>query len=281
MRDVKQAEEQVFRTLQNTGYNEVSLLSLSSTDCPGIEGLFETLLKKLKPKHISVSLPSIRIDSFSQKFAEFVTKVRKTGFTIAPESGSPELREKLGKNITDEEIFNSLSWMNNQGVRKAKLYFMYGFDFETEEDLLKTNDLLRKMKNRFHGMDFNVTLSPYVPKPHTPLENSVFAGGGTVDEIIGRMAEKENILTRGLKVNFKRHSIKAALVESTLARGSENAGKLLYAAWALGARFDCWNDRFSFDIWLAAQQKSGVSIEDEISKKYSPEEKYPWSFVTY
>jgi len=261
-------------SLRSTGYDEISLTSLSSTDYPEIEGLIAEFLARYEKNYTSVSLPSLRPDKFSLELAFQVQKVRKTGLTFAPEAGSERLRRLIGKEISDEDFISTISQAYNAGWRLVKLYFMIGLPGEEEEDIEAIIKLVKELKRRHKDLNFNITIAPYVPKPHTPFQWLPM-------EKLTELRRKKDYLSRRLPAQIKGHNVEASFLEAAFSRGDRRLGVVLERAWEMGCKFDQWREHFRFDIWEGAFSQCAVDPDFYIYRKRDFKEILPWSHLIY
>jgi len=272
------------KQLESTGHEELSLLSLSTSDYSQFEPLVTELQEYCAGKDISLSLPSLRLDSFSFKVLNEIQKTRKSGLTFAPEAGTQRLRDRINKNITEDDIFNSVEQAIRLGWKKIKLYFMIGLPGETEEDLDGIVDIARRivdinyMVNGRAGGRFsvNVSVSNFVPKPHTPFE---WEPQDTYDDFI----EKHNYLRERLKklknVSFAYHDSPVSVIEAVIARGDRRVGALIYDAWQNGCKFDGWSEYFDMEKWEKAFVSSGVDKAFYAERRRNYNEILPWDII--
>ena len=250
--------ELVEATLRNTGYDEISLLSLSTGDYGCIAPLLKELMVRYAEQRIAVSLPSLRVGSLTQELVDEVKKVRKTGFTLAPEAGSERLRLVINKGITEEALLQSAAEVYRAGWRLIKLYFMIGLPTETVEDVLGIAVLARKVKQQGklsgHGGEVNVAVSSFVPKPHTPFQ---WEPQISYEEILTKQEFLRTELKKR-KLNFKWQDAPQSVMEGVFARGDRRLGKVLIEAHRLGCRFDGWGEHFSFSRWQEAFRVCGI-----------------------
>lgn len=263
IRSVKRIMEIAEESVKNTGYEEISLLSLSSGDYPHIEELAGKLEEKFKPLGVKISLPSLRVGTFEERNG--MDTLRRAGLTFAPEAGSERLRNTLNKKITNAEIIEKSRRALNSGWRKVKLYFMVGLPGETREDIDAIVELAGKIKN------VNLSISPFIPKPHSDFEREGM-------EEMGAMKEKQRYLSsrRNIKINF--HNPETARIEAILARGDNRAGKVILRAWEKGLRLQAWTENFNYSLWDQAFLETGVDPEVYLKKK-EKEEVLPWGFI--
>ncbi len=267
------------RCLQNTGYEDVSLLSLSTGDYTGISPLINTLMHRFSSRHISVSLPSFRAGTLGPALMQTIKKVRKTGFTIAPEAGSQRLRDVINKNITNDEIVATVQDAFSAGWRVIKLYFMVGLPTETQADIQGIVDLvkiLRKIKgpNGRYGK-LNVSVATFIPKPHTPFQ---WATQLPLEESRDRI-EWLRARLRLPGVTFKWQNPEVSFLEGLWARGDRRLSRLLVRAYENGCRFDGWSDRFNFDAWQVSIAESQVDIDFYTRRPRDLQEPLPWDHI--
>lgn len=250
--------ELVEETLRNTGYDEISLLSLSTGDYGCIAPLLQTLMNRYAEERIAVSFPSLRVGTLTKELVEEIRKVRKTGFTLAPEAGTDRLRQAINKGITEEDLLANSFAAYSAGWRAIKLYFMIGLPGETMEDVLGIAELARKVKlegrRAGQGGDVNVSVGTFVPKPHTPFQWEPQIG-------TGETRDKQHFLRLELKkrkLNFKWQDAPLSFLEGVFARGDRRLGRVLVKARELGCRFDGWGEHFKFDAWQEAFAATGI-----------------------
>ncbi len=264
-------------SLQNSGYEEVSLLSLSSGDYTCIEPLLQELMAEYVEDRVSVSLPSLRVGSLTPELMEEVKKVRKTGFTLAPEAGSERLRELINKGISAEDLLESTRNAFQLGWRLIKLYFMMGLPTETDADLQALIDLSAQVKKSGKGTggnDVNVAVSTFVPKPHTPFQWEAQIG---IEETL----RKQRLLRDGLrqkKLRFKYHGAESSFLEGVFARGDRRLSAVLERAVQLGCRFDGWWECFDFDKWQQAFVDCDIDPAWYLRQR-EEEEILPWEHI--
>jgi radical SAM family uncharacterized protein/radical SAM-linked protein len=247
----------VEETLRATGYDEISLLSLSTGDYGCITPLLKALMDRYAAERVAVSLPSLRVGSLTPEMAEEIRKVRKTGFTLAPEAGSERLRLVINKGIAEADLLEGARSVYAAGWRLIKLYFMIGLPTETMADLLGIADLAKKVKQQGKGLgggEVNVAVSSFVPKPHTPFQ---WEPQISYEEIL----EKQQFLRRELrtrKLKFKWQDAPLSVMEGVFARGDRRLGRVLVEARRLGCRFDGWGEHFNFAAWQQAFAAVGI-----------------------
>ena len=269
--------------IENTGYDELSLLSLSTSDHSCFEKFAIELVENMKKKNVSLSLPSLRIDNFAFDVLNKIQEYKKTGLTYAPEAGTQRLRDVINKGVTEDDIYKSIRRALELGWKHIKLYFMIGLPTETYEDLDGIVEIAKKIKeinydvNGPKGGRFNLTVSVsnFVPKAHTPFQ---WWQQNTWDEF----AEKHNYLSQRLKikgVTFNYHDNKTSSYEAVFARGDRRVGKALYLAYELGCKLDGWSEHFREDLWENAFADSGVDMEFYTTRKRSQDEIFPWEII--
>ncbi len=272
--------------VKNTGYDEYSLLSLSSNDYKNINGVIKELAVDFNDKKVSVSLPSQRIDGFNLELANLVQSVRKSTMTLAPEAGSQRLRNVIKKNITEEQILNAVLTLYENGWSKLKFYFICGLPTETLEDMdemaqLLSNikyrcKLLKKEKGLNHGLDITCTLSIFVPKPFTPFQWFGQMKLEKVREHICYLKEKTSHI-KGLKINY--HEDATSQIEAVLTRGDKDLCRYVEALYKKGCYLDAWGEYFDKDIWHETAKELKIDLAELAQHNYSTEEELPWEFI--
>lgn len=274
------------KLLQNTGYEEYSLLSLSSNDYSNINAVVRELCTKHSPNGVSISLPSQRADSFNLELANMVQAVRKSTMTFAPEAGSQRLRNVINKNLTQEQIMQAVMTCYKAGWGKVKLYFMLGLPTETFEDLDEMIELLAKIKrtslelkkelNLKHHLDLTCTVSIFVPKPHTPFQWFGQNAPDVLQQKISYLISKVKLL-RGVRLNFS--DIFTSNLEAVFSRGDEKLSPLLEKVFEKGAYLDAWHEHMNKDIWIEAAEETGFDFTNLAGKELSTESDLPWDFI--
>ncbi|ACL70164.1 Radical SAM domain protein [Halothermothrix orenii H 168] len=273
------------KILTSTGYEELSLVSLSTIDYSGIEDLIKTLATRYEDRRISISLPSLRVDRFSVNLAKEVQRVRKSGLTFAPEAGTQRLRDVINKGVKEEDLYEAVTSAFKEGWSTLKLYFMIGLPTETEEDIAGIVKLAKKVlelgkeirrsnKKKMKPIKVQVSVSTFIPKPFTPFQ---WVAMDDKDTII----EKQNYLKKNLRgrgLSFSWNDPDLSILEGIFSRGDRRLASTLEQAWAMGCRFDGWNEHFNMDKWLRAFEKSGVDI-DTYLKKRDINEILPWDHI--
>ncbi|MEG1808594.1 MAG: TIGR03960 family B12-binding radical SAM protein [Oscillospiraceae bacterium] len=270
----------------NTGYEELSLVSLSTSDHPQLEKLLDELLEWTPGAHINLSLPSLRIDNFSDELIEKTSRVRKTGLTFAPEAGTQRLRDVINKNISEEEIFNGCSIAFDAGYTSVKLYFMIGLPYETDDDIVGIAKLAQKIvdlyysqpnKPRGKGVNVSVSCACFVPKPFTPFE---FCAQDTAAEFERKQRLLVNSLT-SKKISLSWHDPSTSFIEAVLARGDRRLGAAILEVYKNGGIFESWDEGFSVSRWENAFSKIGINPSFYANRERDIDEMNPWETLDY
>ena len=272
--------------VENTGYDEYSLLSLSSNDYANINEVIKELAVDFNEKKISVSLPSQRIDGFNLELANLVQSVRKSTMTLAPEAGSQRLRDVIKKNITEEQIMDAVLTLYEHGWSRVKFYFICGLPTETLEDMDEMAELFRKIRYRSrlikkekelkHSLDLTCTLSIFVPKPFTPFQWCGQMDLNKVTEHIHHLMEQVKHI-KGVKVNY--HEKFVSLLEAVLTRGDDSLCAFIEALYKKGCYLDAWGEYFDKNVWFETASELGIDLNELAQKQYSLDEDLPWNFI--
>ena len=275
--------ESLARTLfDSTGYNEMSLTSLSSADYSCLSPLVDGLLTGTQGERVSFSLPSLRIDSFSVDIAERLQQVRKSGLTFAPEAGTQRLRDVINKNVTEDDLLHSVRTAFEQGWKAVKLYFMMGLPTETDEDIVGIAELAQKVVDCYkevkgkRGVKVTVSVSCFVPKAYTPFQ--WFAQVPQEEFERRQRLLKESIRDRA--ISFHYHDARASVLEGALSRGDRRLSAVIETAWRNGAKFDGWTDQFKDEVWKDAFCRCGVAPEFYSRRTRDLEEALPWAHTS-
>ena len=281
-RSRKRLRELARKLVDSTGYNEMSLTSLSSADYSCLGELVDDLFADFKDEKVSFSLPSLRIDSFSIDLAHKMQQVRKSGLTFAPEAGTQRLRDVINKGVTEENLMGAVEAAFKQGWKQVKLYFMMGLPTETDEDIVGIARLAEKVAQKYKevtgkwGVTVTISVSCFVPKPHTPFQ---WYGQVSREEFERRQRLlRASIKERAVKFNY--HEASVSVLEGAIARGDRRISQVIYQAWQDGAKFDGWTDHFKNDVWLAAFEKCGIDLELYNQRTRERSEKLPWEHTT-
>jgi len=264
--------------IASSGHDEVSLVSLSASDHSELGKLVPLLNEELFERRVSISLPSLRADRFGLELADGIGRVRKSGLTFAPEAGSQRLRDVINKNETEDAVIETVDTAFSAGWKRVKLYFMIGLPTETDEDLDAIGDLVRRVREtaRRHrrGAAINVSISPFVPKSHTPFQ---WERQDSVEETRRKEALlRPRLRMKGVKVSLRDPEV--SLVEGVLARGGRELSDVIEDAWRGGARFGGWSETFDGGVWLRALEESGLDAQDYLRER-DPDEALPWDHV--
>lgn len=273
------------RKLQkSSGYEEISLTSLSTSDYTGLTPLTEGLISEMEDKKVNLSLPSLRIDSFSLDLMEKAQKVRKSGLTFAPEAGTQRLRNVINKGVTEEDLLNSSALAFNGGWSGIKLYFMLGLPTETDEDIEGIANLGNKVvdvymgvpkEKRGKGLNVTISTSSFVPKPFTPFQ-------WEAQDTVETLRQKQKFLKSRIKskyISYNWHDPELSFLEAVFARGDRRLGRLLVAAWKKGCRFDSWGEHFKFRQWMEAFEECGIDPHFYANRKRDLSEVLPWDHI--
>ena len=274
---------QAAELLESSGFNEVTLSSLSTSDYRGLKDLTDALIPYCSQNRISMSVPSLRADNFSRELMEKLQTVRKSGLTFAPEAGTQRLRDVINKNLREEEILSTCSRAFSGGWNNVKLYFMLGLPTETDEDVLGIADLVYKVilawkenaANKKRGLRVHVATAYFVPKPHTPFQ---WEKQITPQEYLRRCKLlKDHFYSKSIEYDY--HSPELSRLEAVFARGDRRLGAVIEEAVKNGARLDGWDEYFDYGIWHEAFQKCGVDEDFYTVRGYGEEELLPWDTI--
>lgn len=277
-------EELAQSLVKNTGYEEISLTSLSTSDYTKFHELADTLITNLKPQKVNLSLPSLRIDSISLELLKEVGEVRKSGLTFAPEAGTQRLRDVINKGITEEGILNACDLAFRSGWNKIKLYFMIGLPTEAYEDLQGIVDLSEKIVSIYYnipkaertkGLSVTVSASTFVPKPFTPFQ---WCGQDNIEIIKEKQKYLRNHLTNKV-VKFNWHEPEISVLEAVIAKADRRVGKAILRAYELGCKFDSWGEFFNYDRWIQAFNDVDIDYKYYCERKIDLNEVLPWEHI--
>lgn len=272
---------------ENTGYEEVSLSSLSTSDFSDIENMLVKLSDYTEEEKINLSLPSMRIDRFSKELMEQIQKVRKSGLTFAPEAGTQRLRDVINKNITEEEIFRACKLAFDGGYTSVKLYFMLGLPTETDDDIRGIADLAERIvdfyyenPNRPKGKNIQISIScaTFVPKPFTPFE---FEPQASEEEIKHKQEVLLSSVRSRKRINVSWSKYRVSVLEAVLAKGDRRLCNVIYDAWNSGCKFDSWDEHYRYDLWKRALEKNGLDTDFYACRKREYDELFPWDHLDY
>lgn len=288
-RDVNVLKQYALEMLKNTGHEEISLSSLSSSDYSGLEELVNFLIEECRERTVNISLPSLRIDAFSLDVMSKVQDVKKSSLTFAPEAGSQRMRDVINKGLTEEVILRGAEEAFLGGWNRVKLYFMLGLPGETEEDIYGIAELANKIaalyyetvpKEKRNGKcQIVVSTSFFIPKPFTPFQ---WASQNTKEQFVDkayltRHAVTEQLNQKSIKYNW--HEADASVLEGVLARGDRRISKVLKKVYEQGCLFDAWGEYFQNDVWIKAFEECGLDIGFYTTRERNLDEIFPWDFL--
>lgn len=276
----------VISGLACTGYDEVSLTSLSTTDHSQLEEVLRRLQRRLEGSGVSVSLPSLRVDAFGVEMARLVSSGgKKSGLTFAPEAGTQRMRDVINKNVTEEDLLGSVERAFSAGWRRVKLYFMIGLPTETDDDIRGIGVLVSRV---FHaareatppaqrgGLRVAVSVSTFVPKAHTPFQ---WEAQISLEEVRRRQGVlRESMPRKGVELHW--HDSEVSFLEGVMARGGREVADVVEDAWRRGAAFDAWTERFRLSRWVESFEATGVDASEIANRERSPEEPLPWDHIS-
>jgi radical SAM family uncharacterized protein/radical SAM-linked protein len=278
IRPIQELVRQAHEVISNTGYDEISLVSLSASDYPNLTELLFALQNLFRDESIAVSFPSLRPDTFTPEMADFAAGLRKSGLTLALEAGTQRLRDVINKNNTEEDLFKAVEIAYDRGWRHVKLYFMIGLPTETLEDLEGIVSVIGRvvaLGKRFGRKEVSVSISPFSPKPHTPFQWEAQNPVPVLEEKIQFL--KRRIQWREVKLSWRDPHV--SQLETTLGRGGRNLGPVILNAWTAGARFDAWTDLFRRELWQKAFDQEGISIDAEVEAR-NADDVQPWDHLS-
>jgi len=276
-RSVEEIADAIMKGIESSGWQEVSLMSLSTSDYSRLDELVARISPWLEKRHVSLAMPSLRPETITSRIIEASSLVRKSGFTLAPEAGTERLRRVINKWMTDDVIVEGCERILSAGWKSLKLYFMIGLPTETEEDLegiVRLVDRILSLPRSSRRFKLSVSISPFVPKPHTPFQ---WERQCTVDEFL----EKEHYLRdrlRGKRIHLSLRDPRFSVLEGIMARGGREMWDVLVDAFHAGCRFDGWSGEMRFELWEEALGKNGLSFEQLLGAR-NPDEPLPWDFV--
>ncbi len=270
----------------NTGYDEVSLVSLSTSDHSQIDEMLTKLIDYTAEERINLSLPSLRADNFSEELLEKIKKVRKSGLTFAAEGGTQRLRDVINKNVSEEEIMNTCRIAFEGGYSAVKLYFMMGLPTETDEDIIGIAELAQRIVDLFYSIEnrpkgksvqISISVATFVPKPFTPFQ---FEPQDTREMIEHKQKLlMDSVKTKKIRVSY--HNPDVSMLEAILAKGDRRLCKAVYTAWKNGCKFDSWDEYFKYDKWLEAFEECGIDPSFYANRRFDYDEILPWDHLDY
>lgn len=283
-KDVEILKEQARTLLKNTGHEEISLISLSSSDYTTLKELTYFLIDDLGDKDVNISLPSLRIDSFAIDVMSKVQDVRKSSITFAPEAGSQRMRDVINKGLSKEDILNGARLAFEAGWRRVKLYFMLGLPTETIEDMEGIATLSQEIVNEYYSLpkenrsgrlEVTASTSFFIPKPFTPFQ---WCRQSSSEEFLEKQRVVNNKMNKK-SIRYNWHDVETSLLEGVMARGDRRVAPVILEAYKNGCLFDSWTEHFKYDVWMAAFEKCGVDPAFYNNRKRELEEVFPWDFI--
>lgn len=285
-KSVETINRQAKALIDSTGYDELSLCSLSTSDHSCVNEMLSSLIDWTEKDKINLSLPSLRVDNFSDELVEKLNRVRKSGLTFAPEAGTQRLRDVINKNVTEEEVLSTCKKAFDNGWTSVKLYFMMGLPTETTEDIEGIADLAMQVVHTFYknparqkgtGVQVSVSCASFIPKPFTPFQ---WEAEDSMESLKAKQKHLlESIPSRKVKVSY--HETPTSLLEGVLARGDRRLCRVLLDAYRLGCKFDSWDDRFRFDAWMKAFEMNGIDPYFYTQRKREFSELLPWDHLDF
>ena len=282
-RSVDLLVKQGIESCKDSGYQEMTLSSLSTSDYRPLTELCDGLLEYCDPRNININLPSLRADGFSMSIMQRLQRVRKTSITFAPEAGTQRMRDTINKNVKEEDLLQSCRTAFEGGCNAVKLYFMLGLPTETDEDVIGIAQLAEKVYwtwksyavNKSRGLRITVSTSFFVPKPFTPFQ---WEAQITREEYHRRVDLLRNSI-KNKSIQYNWHEMETSYIEAVLARGDRRLGKLLETVWRKGARLDSWSEYFSFERWMEAFAETGIDPDFYALRERPKDELLPWSMI--
>ena len=275
-RNKNEIVEQILAEVASSGWREVALTSLSTSDYSCIHEILSELYIHLQKSQTNISLPSLRVDTLSETIIDLLNRMHQTGLTIAPEAGSQRLRDCINKNLSEEDILNGVRIAKKNDWKLIKLYFMIGLPFETKEDIEAIFMLLEKIIGiTGKQMQINITVSPFVPKPFTPFQWAKMADR---EELLSKIIFLKNKVKRFKFVKLKYHTVENQEIEGIISRGKKEVANWIYEAYKKGAKFDGWNEHFNYSFWDEAADK--INLDRKSYHQAIPiEDDLPWDFI--
>lgn len=283
-RSVGKLLEQAGEMEQQTGYDEIGMLSLSTSDYSQLPELTDRLLDEMTPHHTSISLPSLRLDSFNLGLMEKAARTRRSGLTFAPEAGSQRLRDVINKQIREEDLLDAMKLAFAGGWTGAKLYFMLGLPTETLKDVSGIAELAQAIEAQYRAMpreqrprklELSISTAFFIPKPFTPFQ---WVGQMPLDQLREHQKHLRSLI-RSRSIKYHWHEFGTSLIEALLARGDRRLGMVIYRAWQAGARLDAWDDHFDLDRWLESMDQCNLPVDFYTIRERARDEVLPWDHI--
>lgn len=284
-RSPEKLNELAKKATEGSGYPEISMCALSISDYSGLSSMCEKLLSWCPEEKIRLSLPSMRVDSFSQKIMEEIPGLKKGSFTFAPEAGTQRLRDVIHKGVTEEDITRTMNYVFSAGMCAVKLYFIDGLPNETDEDVKGISELAQRIVNLYYqnpdkpkgkSVSVNISVSCFIPKPQTPFQ---WAGQNSLEEVERKQQlVRDNINTR--KVSYNWHDARSSRVEAILARGDRRLSEAIISAYEKGQKFDSWDEYFSLENWEDAIAEAGLDSSFYANREIPEDEILPWDHIS-
>ncbi len=283
-RSAEKLDELARLATEGTGYSEISMCALSISDYSELSEMCERLLTWCPDQKVRLSLPSMRVDSFSQKIMDQVPGLKKGSFTFAPEAGTQRLRDVIRKGVTEEDITRTMNYVFSSGMTAVKLYFIDGLPNETDEDVIGIAELAQRIVNLYYqnpdkpkgkGVSVNISVSCFIPKPQTPFQ---WAGQNALEEVERKQRlVRDHITTR--KISYNWHDARSSRIEALLARGDRRLSKAIELAFENGQKFDSWDEFFRLDVWEDAVSKAGLDSDFYVNRQIPTDEILPWDHI--
>ena len=279
-------EEQCKKLCETSGYDEISLCSLSTSDYTGLQPLLNSMLDWTTKEKINIALPSLRVDNFSDELMEKLAVVRRSSLTFAPEAGTQRLRDAINKNVTEEDVMSTVDKAFMGGWTAVKLYFMIGLPTETLDDVAGIAQLGQKVVDEFYrlpdrpkgkGVQVSISASSFVPKPFTPFQ---FEPQDTQEMLAEKQEHLMNSVTTK-KIKISTHTTQTSFMEGVLARGDRRLSEVIELAWKKGCKFDSWDDQFKYDKWMEAFEETGIDPAFYANRRRDYDEILPWDHLDY
>ena len=279
-------EAQCKKLCETSGYDEISLCSLSTSDYTGLQPLLNSMLDWTIKEKINVALPSLRVDNFSDELMEKLAVVRRSSLTFAPEAGTQRLRDAINKNVTEEDVMSTVDKAFAGGWTAVKLYFMIGLPTETLDDVAGIAQLGQRVVDEYYrnpdrpkgkGVQVSISASSFVPKPFTPFQ-------WEPQDTQEMLAEKQEHLMQSVttkKIKISTHTTQTSFMEGVLARGDRRLSKVIELAWKKGCKFDSWDDQFKYDMWMEAFEEAGLDPKFYANRRRDFDEILPWDHLDY